>query len=79
MSFSDDAETPQGTSVTDCYANQLAQATPHNKGYLKSYVSSINEEDATEYSKGLQAAFDLFMDTPNATVIEERSMHICVL
>ncbi|ELT90479.1 hypothetical protein CAPTEDRAFT_196424 [Capitella teleta] len=71
ISFSDNANSAtEDTNKINCKSTELAIATPHNKAYLKSYISSLNAHGGTIYSSALSLAFDFFSDsTANDQVI----------
>nr|XP_006816526.1 PREDICTED: VWFA and cache domain-containing protein 1-like [Saccoglossus kowalevskii] len=60
IAFSTELRRPgEDSGSLSCFKDQLAEATPPNIDYLKSFVHSIPTEDNTNYIGALNAAFDL--------------------
>ncbi len=73
VAFSDTANAPLGTdNDRQCYSKQLAQATPQNRLYLKSYIDTLTADGGTAYGQAFRVAFDFFHDSNDRPAYDDR-------
>ncbi len=79
ISFSDYAEAGGSAQSGDtCYNNELALASGQTKDALSSFIDALYPDGMTYYDRALQAAYDLFSNTPVDSTYPERGRDYCM-